>query len=295
MISSLLNDPLGTLKSLLLMLPGILLALSIHECAHAWVAMRCGDDTAYLMGRVTLDPTKHLDPIGFLCMLFVGFGWAKPVPVNPNKYHHYRADDLKVSVAGVTANLCLFFVCFIILSLIFTGALAKLPSYDSYADYWKAYFDDPDGRPETFIYYADGEARLVMPDNYYYPVKSLFEDSFYLFDEVVEPAFGKVVSVLYQAILYCMLMNLTLAVFNLIPLPPLDGYHVLNDLVLKQDLFAQIRTQRIAGMILIVLIMIGNYNPQWDIISKLIGGVRSGVLGSLSVLTRLFAQLVGAI
>ncbi len=261
-ISSILADPMSFLTSLLISLPGVLLALSIHECAHAWVALRCGDDTAYLMGRVTLNPAKHIDPIGFLCMLMVGFGWAKPVPVNPNKFRSYRRDDLKVSVAGVTANLCLFFVCFFILSLVYSAAIGKL-------------FD------ESIIPYVGKDALF---DNWYL-VGSYF----------IESAFGKVAGVFYDIIRNCMFINLSLAVFNLIPLPPLDGYHVLNDLVLKQDLFAQMRTQRIAGGILIALIMLGNYMPQYDIISIAINAVRSGVLNSLSIITKALAQLIGAI
>ena len=262
--SSISADPLAFIKSLLITLPGVLLALSIHECAHGWVAERCGDDTARYMGRITLNPMKHIDPMGFLCMLLVGFGWAKPVPVNPLKYKNYRADDLKVSLAGITANLCLFFVCFIAMSAIFIGALSKL-GYGS---------------------------SLGMNDEF---AAVVFRSAYAMSEAVIEPAFGKAVSVLYQMIVNCMFINLSLAVFNLIPLPPLDGYHVLNDLVLHQDLFAQRRTQQIAGMVLLGLIMLGNVSPKLDIISIVIGGVRSGVIGSLSVLSRIVAQAIGVI
>ena len=262
--SSISADPLAFIKSLLITLPGVLLALSIHECAHGWVAERCGDDTARYMGRITLNPMKHIDPMGFLCMLLVGFGWAKPVPVNPLKYKNYRADDLKVSLAGITANLCLFFVCFIAMSAIFIGALSKL-GYGSSL-----------GMNEEFA-------------------TAVFRSAYAMSEAVIEPAFGKAVSVLYQMIVNCMFINLSLAVFNLIPLPPLDGYHVLNDLVLHQDLFAQRRTQQIAGMVLLGLIMLGNVSPKLDIISIVIGGVRSGVIGSLSVLSRIVAQAIGVI
>ena len=267
-LGSIASDPTGFLLSLLITLPGVLLALSIHECAHGWVAERCGDDTARYMGRVTLNPMKHIDPFGFLCMLFVGFGWAKPVPVNPLKYKNYRADDLKVSLAGITANLCLFFVCFIVMSAMYIGAISKLG------------FRVADA--------AAGTGNEVL--------NSVFRLSYTSYGiYVVESAFGKAVSVLYEMIMSCMFINLSLAVFNLIPLPPLDGYHVLNDLVLHQDLFAQKRTQQIASMILIGLIMLGNVSPRLDIISIAINGVRSGVLGSLSVLARLAAQAIGVI
>ena len=85
----------------------ILFSLIIHECAHGWVALKCGDPTAKWMGRLTLDPRKHLDPIGTLCMLFMRIGWAKPVPVNPRNFKHYRRDYILVSLAGITVNLLL--------------------------------------------------------------------------------------------------------------------------------------------------------------------------------------------
>ena len=99
-----LFDPRGTLLILLIALPGRLLAISAHEAAHGWVADRCGDPTARLMGRVTLNPLKHFDVVGTLCMLVFGFGWAKPVPVNPLNFRNYRRDDLKVALAGVTCS-----------------------------------------------------------------------------------------------------------------------------------------------------------------------------------------------
>ena len=112
---------------------------------------------------------------------------------------------------------------------------------------------------------------------------------------IIDAAFGRVISVLYQMLVYCMFINLALAVFNLIPIPPLDGYHVLNDLVLKQDLFAQIRTTRIAQGVLIALILIGNYFPQYDVISIAINGVRNAVIPSMFTLARLAAQGLGVV
>ena len=101
-IEDLLSDPRGTLIFLLLALPGRLLALSCHEAAHAYVANRCGDPTARLMGRMTLNPFKHLDPIGALCMLIFGFGWAKPVPINTRYFKNpRRAGKHRVSVRGI--------------------------------------------------------------------------------------------------------------------------------------------------------------------------------------------------
>ena len=112
-------------------------------------------------------------------------------------------------------------------------------------------------------------------------------------DLVVQPAFGKIVSLLYQMLCYCMVINLSLAVFNLIPLPPLDGYHVLNDTVLHQNLFAQRRTQQISGMVLLALIMIGRIISDWNIIGKVINWVWTGITGELSSITYSLAQALG--
>ena len=88
---------------------GLVLAISVHEYAHAWVAYRSGDPTAQMNGRLTLNPLAHLDPIGTLFLFLVGFGWGKPVPINPS-YFHNRSDELKVAIAGITANIILAFI-----------------------------------------------------------------------------------------------------------------------------------------------------------------------------------------
>ena len=309
-LSSITQDPLGFLTSLLLYIPGMLLAISIHESAHGWVAEKCGDPTARYAGRITLNPAKHFDPMGFLCMLLIGFGWAKPVPVNPLLYKNYRKDDIKVSLAGITANLCLFLICFIITQALFTGAIAMLPEYDvseeGYQGYIRLYEITQDGDEAYRVAWSDG-TKCVVSYGGYWDSDVLYEASggFYRYfitsdgstvsaaDIVIEPAFGKIVSVLYQMLCNCMLINITLAVFNLIPLPPLDGYHVLNDLVLHQDLFAQRRTQQITGMILILLIMLGNINSEFDIIGKVLNWVRTGITGGLSTVTQSIAHSLG--
>ena len=88
-----------TFRRFVIFLPALLLALVLHEVAHAWVAYRCGDDTARLAGRITMNPLAHLDPAGTLMMILsilagFGIGWAKPVPVNPLRYRHYRRDNI---------------------------------------------------------------------------------------------------------------------------------------------------------------------------------------------------------
>ncbi len=102
----------------ILMIPAILLAFTFHEYAHAITADRLGDKTPRFQGRLTLNPIAHIDPIGFILILVMGFGWAKPVQTNPSAYKNYYKDDLKVSVAGPIANLILGFV-FSILTVLF--------------------------------------------------------------------------------------------------------------------------------------------------------------------------------
>lgn len=88
-----------------LTLPGIILGLSLHEFAHAWVSDRLGDPTPKRQGRVTVNPLAHIDWIGFICLLVVGFGWGKPVQIDPRYYKNRRRDEFLVSIAGVTMNL----------------------------------------------------------------------------------------------------------------------------------------------------------------------------------------------
>lgn len=83
----------------------MIISFSFHEWAHAHAAHRNGDDTAKNLGRMTLNPAAHIDPIGFLLLMFVGFGWAKPVPVNPRNYRHYRRAEFQVSLAGIFTNI----------------------------------------------------------------------------------------------------------------------------------------------------------------------------------------------
>ena len=148
----------------------ILFSLILHECAHGWVALKCGDPTAKWMGRLTLNPLKHLDPIGTLCMLFMRIGWAKPVPVNPRNFRHYRRDYVLVSVAGIAVNTLIFLI-------------------------------------STFMAVV---AINNMKMNWVYYV--------------------------FQFMIMLAQMNLSLAVFNLLPVPPLDGFKILDQLVFRGSL-----------------------------------------------------------
>ncbi len=99
------GDLTTAIISLLLSLPVIMFALSIHEAAHGYIACKCGDGTAKALGRLTLNPIKHLDPIGFLFMMLVGYGWAKPVPINTRNFRNHKQGMALSAAAGPASNL----------------------------------------------------------------------------------------------------------------------------------------------------------------------------------------------
>ena len=103
---------------LILLLPALILSLCVHECAHGFVAYYYGDETAYRMGRLTLNPLKHLDPMGTLMLLIAGFGYAKPVPVNPNNLKNPNKDMIKIAAAGPISNFLLALIPCAVFSLI---------------------------------------------------------------------------------------------------------------------------------------------------------------------------------
>lgn len=94
-----------TIITKLLTLPGIILGLSLHEFAHAWMSDRLGDPTPRRQGRLTVNPLAHIDPLGFVALLLVGFGWGKPVMIDAGYYKNRRRDEFLVAIAGVTMNL----------------------------------------------------------------------------------------------------------------------------------------------------------------------------------------------
>ena len=115
------------LIELILILPVIMFALSLHETAHGYAAYKCGDMTAYHMGRLTLNPLRHLDPVGFLCMLVFGFGWAKPVPINTRNFTNPKRGMAISAAAGPLSNLLLGLI-----SAALYGVFAALGAYLSY-------------------------------------------------------------------------------------------------------------------------------------------------------------------
>lgn len=189
------------LQRILLTAPPILLALTVHECAHAWVAYRMGDPTARMLGRVTLNPLKHLDPVGTIALFLSGmFGWAKPVPINPRNFRHLSRSMMLVSLAGPLSNLTLAAVFAIV--------------------------------HKVFIIMGAG---LLMS-----------------FPGVYKP--------LFVMVELSIILNISLAVFNLVPIPPLDGSKVVSAVLPPDKAFAFSRIEPYGFIILIVLIMSGVLN-----------------------------------
>ncbi len=238
-IDQFLSHPLQMLTFFLLAFPGRVLALSVHEFAHAWVANRCGDPTAKLMGRMTLNPLKHLDPLGTVLMLVVGYGWARPVPVNPRNYRNYRRDDLLVSLAGVTMNALMFLLGLLLMLLFFALSIRR------------------SAEPGSGIMLS---ALLARYD--YYDVAIYW----------AQQSFGEIAGYAFQMLYYFTVTNLVLCLFNLLPVPPLDGYHVFNDLILRRrQLFANPQTARIASTVMFVLVLSG-------VVGRVLGWVDARVL-----------------
>ena len=224
-ITSLLSDPKQTLIFFLLAFPGRILAISAHEFAHAWVANRCGDPTARMMGRMTLNPAKHLDLLGTLMMLLLGFGWAKPVPVNPRNFENYRRDDFLVSIAGITVNITLF-----LLSLSLAVGLNSLV--------WK---------PEVIQYY--GAKALLSSNGIGY--SALLTAGAGQLDDLMRTPWLQYVQ---RFLLMFSTMNLSVGLFNLLPL---HGFHILNDIILKGRLSLNRQWFQITQVILIMVCLSG--------------------------------------
>ena len=177
---------------LILLVPVLVFALCFHEFAHAWMANKLGDPTAKDSGRLTLNPLAHLDPIGSLMLLFMGFGYAKPVPVDVRYLKNPRIDMMKVSFAGPAANLLLAFVGGTIIRAHIVGG-------------------------------AIGDTLLIFT-----------------------------------------IINIRLAMFNMIPIPPLDGSHIFSGLMVGKKPDLVMKLQMYGPQILFGLILIGyltNFNP----------------------------------
>lgn len=197
------------------------IAISFHEWAHAFVAYKLGDPTAKNMGRMSLDPMKHMDPIGMILFVLLGIGWAKPVIVNSLNLKNFRRDDVLISLAGPLANL--------ILSFIFYGLYILVAN----------------------MLRTTGALSNILP----YAIVQLFYIVFQL--------------------------NIVLAVFNVLPVPPLDGFHVVSSLFIRKNYPVVAFLQKYGFIILIILIFSGA-------ISAVISPIINGLAGVYSSFYRLF-------
>ena len=257
-LSALTSDPLGTIVTLLYSAAAILTSLILHECAHGYAALKCGDPTAKWMGRLTLDPRKHLDPIGTICMLFLHVGWARPVPINPGNFKNYRRDYILVSLAGIITNLALCAA-----SLLLSALLSKVM--------WKPYVI------ESLSSTGD---KSVLLDLYHYLIPScIYGGEFSMIEE-----YARIPALLYVQRLLLMLaqMNLGLAIFNLIPVPPLDGYRFLDEFAFHGQLRMNQQTMQIIQIVFLLLCVSGS-------LSGFLGTVNGAAFSALS---KLFAVLI---
>ncbi|MDR0357153.1 MAG: site-2 protease family protein [Clostridiales Family XIII bacterium] len=192
---SIFSDPIGWLRDELLILPGIIIGLTVHEFAHAFAAYKLGDQTPKLQGRVTLNPLAHIDPVGLIALLFVGFGWGKPVQVNPYAFKHRRRDNLITDAAGVATNF--------VIAFIFMGIIKIVVSVSGYAS------------ATTALYYV------------------------------------------INILIYVVWINLVLMIFNLLPVPPLDGFGIVTEIF---DLRGKPIYEKIyhAGMPILILLILFN-------------------------------------
>ncbi len=258
-IAELQADPIAFLITMAYTWVVILFSLILHECAHGYVAYRCGDPTAKMLGRLSLNPARHLDPIGTLCMFLLGFGWAKPVPVNPRNYRNFRRDDVLVSIAGVTVNLCLFLFC-VALSTVVNRVMMGAETSELLGTYYT-------NAMEAFVspFYMPGyclmEGNLTALAEYFPGAEYLLQADNVTAMDVLRKYLAVPEMVYVQRFLMLMAqVNLTLAVFNLLPIPPLDGFHVVNDILLGGRLQMNYKVHQITRVALLVLLFTGVLN-----------------------------------
>lgn len=232
------NDPVHCIISFIITLLVILISLILHECAHGWMALRCGDPTAKMLGRLSLNPLRHLDPIGTLCMLFFGFGWARPVPVNPRNFESYRRDDFLVSIAGIVTNLTLFVICSL-LAVLLNLALWKV-DYLPLLDMMYGGAGNMEAMVNVFDVSGDGVALYIT-----------YGTGFDWFSNYANAPWLLYVQ---RFLLTMASVNLTLAIFNFLPVPPLDGFHILNDTLLGGKLRLNPQVFRVTQIVLILVL-----------------------------------------
>ena len=267
------TDPLGFFTFMLYRAPAVLIALTLHELSHGYVAYLCGDNTAKFMGRLSLNPFKHLSLIGTLMMFTVGMGWAKPVPVNPYNYRHGRRDDFLVSIAGVTMNFILFTLATLLMVLV-NEALWKPEVFRMNASL---------ATRTDFLSFSGVNFTQIMQNSKYIWLESAGNGYYNVLDAanyMQTPWLIHLQRFLYQ-FAFC---NLGMCVFNLLPFPPLDGFHVFNDILLRGRLQLSGQAFRVSMLAMLVLMNVT------DIFSNLISVVTRFIQGGE---VRLFLSLFG--
>ncbi len=224
---------LASLPSLALQLPIILLAFSIHEYAHGYIAGKLGDPTARNLGRLTLNPIKHLHPLGFLMMLFFHIGFANPVPINSRNFKNPRRDMALSALAGPMSNLI-----FAIISALLLHLLLFLTGDIMAADYQLIYAHTFTGASYTLS------------------------------------TLGTLLAILIYILFLSVSINLSLAVFNLLPIPPWDGSRIFYVFLPTKWYFGVMRYERIIMLVMFVLLMTGFLDAP---LTFAINGVANGV------------------
>ena len=226
------------LPLMILMLPAILLSLSVHEAAHGYVAYRLGDPTAKNFGRLTLNPLKHINPFGFIAMLFFSVGWANPVPINTRNFKNPRKGMAISAAAGPISNLCL--------AVIFAVLL-----------------------------------RLVM-----IPLKTVMDEaliSAYSYNEIFELLHSNVAYTLLSLVaimLYLgITLNINLMLFNLIPLPPLDGSRMAYVFLPTETYFKIMQYEKYIMIGFLVIFATGILDRPLSIVNDFVNTFLFNVLG----------------
>ncbi|MBM3294801.1 MAG: site-2 protease family protein [Candidatus Aminicenantes bacterium] len=211
--------------SIVIQLFVLLFAITVHEAAHGWAAYKFGDPTAYNLGRVTLNPLAHIDPFGTVLLPILlslarmpAFGWAKPVPVNPYNFRHPRRDNLWISFAGPAANLTVAAAAFVVLMVL------KLSS-DRVGLFIKAIVNG-------FFRQMGFALPILQPG--FYPLEGLA-----------------------LILLFMILLNAYLAMFNLLPVPPLDGSGIMMGLLSEGAAARYDRIRPFGFIIVLMLIYMG--------------------------------------
>ena len=244
---SFFSNLLSQLPFYLLRLPVVFFALSFHEAAHGYVAYKLGDPTARSLGRLTLNPAKHIDPLGFLSMVLFRVGWAKPVPINTRYFKKPKRDMAIAGAAGPLSNLLLALIHLLILRL------ALIPITHSYQGEMTGYL-------------------LSMSTG------SSFTGT------VAFTAISLVVYLLYMGVI----LNVSLAIFNLIPVPPFDGSRIFYAFLPTKWYFAVMKYERIIMMVVLVAFIFGFLDGPINWVFSVVSGGLFTVVdmpeGELSIL-----------